>query len=187
MTFVAFDVMPTADRAELEALLASWTAAAAAMSAGEPVGTTDEGARLAPPEDTGEAVGLPAAALTVTFGMGPSLFTGELGRRLGLQDRRPGSLIDLPPFPGDVLDPRRSDGDLSIQVCAEDPQVVIHAVRNLVRIGRGTVLARWRVKYLGRIIEDCVLLTDVWVLDGGRWQAIRRHSTPAPATEGAKN
>ena len=50
----------------------------------------------------------------------------------------------------------------------------------------GTILARWRVKYLGRIIEDCVLLTDVWVQDEGRWQAIRRHSTPAPAGECAK-
>jgi hypothetical protein len=45
----------------------------------------------------------------------------------------------------------------------------------------GTVHARWRLKYLGRTIEDCVLLTDVWVFDDGRWQAIRRHSTPAPA------
>ena len=45
----------------------------------------------------------------------------------------------------------------------------------------GTVHARWRLKYLGRIIEDCVLLTDVWVRDGDRWVAIRRHSTPAPA------
>ena len=45
----------------------------------------------------------------------------------------------------------------------------------------GTVEARWRVKYLGRVIEDCVMLTDVWVKDEGRWQAIRRHSTPAPA------
>ena len=44
----------------------------------------------------------------------------------------------------------------------------------------GTVYARWRLKYLGRIIEDCVVLTDVWVKDEGRWQAIRRHSTPAP-------
>jgi ketosteroid isomerase-like protein len=44
----------------------------------------------------------------------------------------------------------------------------------------GTVQARWRLKYLGRIIEDCVVLTDVWVEDEGRWQAIRRHSTPAP-------
>jgi hypothetical protein len=44
----------------------------------------------------------------------------------------------------------------------------------------GTVHARWRLKYLGRMIEDCVVLTDVWVRDGDRWQAIRRHSTPAP-------
>lgn len=47
----------------------------------------------------------------------------------------------------------------------------------------GTIHARWRLRYLGRFIEDCVLLTDVWVKDGDRWQAIRRHSTPAPAGE----
>ena len=47
----------------------------------------------------------------------------------------------------------------------------------------GTVMARWRLKYLNRIIEDCVVLTDVWVFDNGRWQALRRHSTPAPAGE----
>lgn len=45
----------------------------------------------------------------------------------------------------------------------------------------GTIEACWRVRYLGREIEDRVLLTDVWVLDEGRWQAIRRHSTPLPA------
>ena len=44
----------------------------------------------------------------------------------------------------------------------------------------GTVQARWKLKYLNRLIEDCVLLTDVWVFDEGRWRAIRRHSTPAP-------
>ena len=47
----------------------------------------------------------------------------------------------------------------------------------------GTVQARWRLKYLGRIIEDCVVLTDVWVRVGDQWQAIRRHSTPAPASD----
>ena len=47
----------------------------------------------------------------------------------------------------------------------------------------GTVQAKWRIRYLGRVIEDCVLLTDVWVKDDGRWQAIRRHSTPAPAAD----
>jgi ketosteroid isomerase-like protein len=47
----------------------------------------------------------------------------------------------------------------------------------------GTVQAKWRIKYLGRVIEDCVLLTDVWVKDEGTWRAIRRHSTPAPAAD----
>lgn len=45
----------------------------------------------------------------------------------------------------------------------------------------GTVEARWRVSYLGRAIEDCVLLTDVWVQEDGRWQVVRRHSSPMPA------
>ena len=44
----------------------------------------------------------------------------------------------------------------------------------------GTVHARWRLKYLGRVIEDCVLLTDVWVKEEGQWRCVRRHSTPAP-------
>ena len=45
----------------------------------------------------------------------------------------------------------------------------------------GTVEARWRVKYLGRSIDDCVLLTDVWVRAGDGWQAVRRHSSPMPS------
>ena len=44
----------------------------------------------------------------------------------------------------------------------------------------GTIEAKWHVKYLGGEIEDCVLLTDVWVKEDDRWQVVRRHSTPAP-------
>lgn len=47
----------------------------------------------------------------------------------------------------------------------------------------GTIEARWRVKYLGRTIDDCVLLTDVWVCEDDRWQAVRRHSSPLPPGE----
>jgi hypothetical protein len=47
----------------------------------------------------------------------------------------------------------------------------------------GTVEARWRVSYLGREIEDCVLLTDVWVREDGRWQVVRRHSSPMPVND----
>ena len=46
----------------------------------------------------------------------------------------------------------------------------------------GTVRAKWCVKYLGREIEDCVLLTDVWVFDDDRWRVVRRHSSPVPGT-----
>ena len=44
----------------------------------------------------------------------------------------------------------------------------------------GTIAAKRRVKYLGGEIEDCVLLTDVWVKDDNRWKVVRRHSSPAP-------
>ena len=44
----------------------------------------------------------------------------------------------------------------------------------------GTVQAKWCVKYLGREIEDSVLLTDVWVFDDERWRVVRRHSSPVP-------
>ena len=44
-----------------------------------------------------------------------------------------------------------------------------------------TVDAQWRVRYLGQLIDERVLLTDVWVREGGRWQVLRRHSSPVPA------
>ena len=47
----------------------------------------------------------------------------------------------------------------------------------------GTIEATWTVNYLGRKIDDRVLLTDVWVLEEGRWRVVRRHSTPTPPAE----
>jgi len=44
----------------------------------------------------------------------------------------------------------------------------------------GTVEAKWRVKYLGRVLQDTVLLTDVWICDEGHWRVVRRHSSPVP-------
>ena len=44
-----------------------------------------------------------------------------------------------------------------------------------------TVDAQWRVRYLGQLIDERVLLTDVWVREDGRWQVLRRHSSPVPA------
>ena len=43
-----------------------------------------------------------------------------------------------------------------------------------------TVDAQWKVRYLGQLIDERVLLTDVWVQEGGTWQVVRRHSSPVP-------
>ncbi|NED80325.1 deferrochelatase/peroxidase EfeB, partial [Streptomyces sp. SID11233] len=56
---------------------------------------------------------------------------------------RPDALEELPAFPGDHLDKARGGGDLCVQACADDPQVAVHAIRNLARIGFGTVAIRW--------------------------------------------
>jgi deferrochelatase/peroxidase EfeB len=98
------------------------------------------------PEDTGEAYDLPPSGLSITVGFGPSLFDD----RFRLSGRRPAALRDLPGFRGDDLDPARSGGDLCLQACANDPQVAVHAVRNLVRLGFGTVSVRWSQLGFGR-------------------------------------
>ncbi|MEV5439529.1 iron uptake transporter deferrochelatase/peroxidase subunit [Streptomyces sp. NPDC052682] len=136
--FAAFDVT-TEDRAAFVQLLKDWTEAARRMTAGKPVGEGAYGGLPeAPPDDTGEALGLKPSRLTLTIGFGPSLFA-----KFGLQDRRPEALVDLPKFAGDNLDKNRSNGDLCVQACADDPQVAVHAIRNLARIGMGRVVIRW--------------------------------------------
>ncbi len=150
--FAAFDVI-TGSRAQLVALLKAWTEAADRMTRGLPAGEIGpvEGAANVPPDDTGEAIGLDASGLTITFGFGPGLFVDAQGRdRFGLADRQPEALRDLPHFPGDNLDPARSQGDLCVQACADDPQVAVHAIRNLARIGFGTVSVRWSQLGFGR-------------------------------------
>jgi deferrochelatase/peroxidase EfeB len=149
--FAAFDVI-TDSREELVELLKEWTAAAARMTQGEGAGALGptSGPYDAPPDDTGEAIGLPASGLTLTFGLGPTLFSKDGEDRFGLQSRRPAALAQLPHFSGDKLDPERSDGDLCVQACADDPQVAVHAIRNLARIGFGRVSIRWSQLGFGR-------------------------------------
>lgn len=150
--FAAFDVT-TKSRAQLIALLKAWTEAADRMTRGLPAGEVGpvEGASNLPPDDTGEAIGLSPAGLTITFGFGPSLFRDADGNdRFGIAEHQPDALRRLPHFPADNLDPARSDGDLCIQACAQDPQVAVHAIRNLVRIGFGTVAVRWSQLGFGR-------------------------------------
>ena len=84
---------------------ASWTDAAARDDAPAGRSVAPTGEQLAPPDDTGEAVGPAAARLTITFGFGPSLFERDGEDRFGLRRQAPAALRDLPPLPGDELDP----------------------------------------------------------------------------------
>ncbi|CAM5607299.1 iron uptake transporter deferrochelatase/peroxidase subunit [Streptomyces sp. KS_5] len=136
--FAAFDVK-TEDRAEFVQMLKDWTAAARRMAAGQAVGEGAYGGLAeAPPDDTGEALGLKPSRLTLTIGFGPSLF-----EKFDLAGQRPEALVELPHFSGDNLDRNRSGGDLCVQACADDPQVAVHAIRNLARIGFGKVVIKW--------------------------------------------
>lgn len=150
--FAAFDITTTS-RARLISLLKEWTLAAERLMDGGPAGPVGpvEGDYRLPPDDTGEAIGLPPSKLTLTFGFGPGVFVDEDGKdRFGLKDRQPEGFAPLPHFPGDNLDPARSNGDLCVQACADDPQIAVHAIRNLARIGFGTVSVRWSQLGFGR-------------------------------------
>ncbi len=139
--FAAFD-LTTDKRQDVAALLASWTAAAARMSAGDTAAPISPDLSVAA-ADSGEALGLSPARLTVTFGFGPGLFVKDGNDRFGLAARRPDALVDLPLFNGDQLVETRCGGDLSVQACADDPQVAFHAVRQLARLAYGVAQIRW--------------------------------------------
>ena len=132
----AFDVIAR-DHGSLAELLRSWQHAIELLTAGRPLSQSEPLA--SPPTDTGEAAGQGPARLTITIGFGASLFDG----RFRLQAQRPAALIDLPAFSTDKLDPSRSNGDISVQACADQPLVAEHAIRDLARIAGGAASLRW--------------------------------------------
>jgi deferrochelatase/peroxidase EfeB len=161
--FAALD-LTTSKRDDVVRVLKAWTAAAARMTSGKPIDPFDKTelaynydtsattvtTSSADPTpitvslpDTGEALGLSPARLTLTFGFGAGLFEKDGVDRYGLAKERPAALVDLPHFAGDELAAERTGGDLSIQACADDAQVAFHAVRQLVRLAEDVAQARW--------------------------------------------
>jgi deferrochelatase/peroxidase EfeB len=139
--FMAFELV-TNERAELIALLRAWTAAAAEMTHG-PAQADPHPDPTQMPADSGDTIGLASTRLTITFGFGPSLFEKDGVDRFGLAKQRPAALADLPHFTGDQLIPERTGGDLSVQACADDQQVVEHAIRRMVGLASGIAKIRW--------------------------------------------
>ena len=139
--FAAFDCLAKS-RDDLIAMLRLWTVGAARMCSGETARDLGQDLSVEAP-DGGSTLGLPPSRLTLTFGFGPGLFMKEGADRYGLAAKRPAALVDLPKFNGDQLEVQRTGGDISVQACADDPQVAFHAVRELARLSYGFAQFRW--------------------------------------------
>ncbi|MFE2440753.1 iron uptake transporter deferrochelatase/peroxidase subunit [Streptomyces sp. NPDC059426] len=131
---LAFDLAPGANRKAAAALLRRWSRTAQELMAGE-----------APPDDTGIALDAGPSSLTVTFGFGQTFFG-----KTGLDDQLPEALAPLPDFVSDALDPKRSNGDLWIQIGADDALVAFHALRALQREAGSTARLRWQMNGFNR-------------------------------------
>ncbi|QGY31714.1 iron uptake transporter deferrochelatase/peroxidase subunit [Pantoea cypripedii] len=145
--FMTFDLTSKNPR-DLQVLLARWSSAIAQMMRGETIGQVEPTRTSGVGNDTGEAMDLGPASLTVTVGLGPRIFSDDLG----LAAKKPALMRELIQLPSDNFSPELTGGDLSIQACADDPQVAYHAVRNLARIAKstGTAATRWSVLGFGR-------------------------------------
>jgi deferrochelatase/peroxidase EfeB len=187
--YMTFDLAST-DRSDLQVLLARWSGAIARLMKGQTVGLVEPDRANGVGDDTGEALNLGPASLTVTVGLGPNIFTGTYG----LAGKKPPLLRELKQLPSDSLQPELTGGDLSLQACADDPQVAYHAIRDLARIAKdlGTASTRWAVLGFGRASAGKGQVTPrnllgfrdgtrnikqagdfdrfVWIKDGPSWQ-----------------
>ena len=125
VAFVALSLLPVVDRAALRRMMRILTGDAARLTQGE--------AALA---DSEPELAVVPARLTVTFGFGPRLVAVAGGDA-------PGWLRPLPAFTIDRLQPEWNDGDLLLQIAADDPMTVAHATRMLLKDLRSFATVRW--------------------------------------------
>ncbi|MFF1304389.1 iron uptake transporter deferrochelatase/peroxidase subunit [Streptomyces sp. NPDC058307] len=132
---VAFDLAAGAGRKEAAALLRRWSETAKRLMAGEAAGS----------DDTDVARDAGPSSLTLTFGFGHSFFA-----RTGLEKQRPVALDPLPDFSSDHLDKARSNGDLWVQIGANDALVAFHALRAVQKDAGSAAKVRWQMNGFNR-------------------------------------
>jgi len=124
---VAFDIKESMTKADMLRWMRLLTDDIARLTAGEPV--------LA---DPAPELAIGAARFTAYVGFGPSLFS-----KLGLESQLPEGFADLPAFGVDQLEDRYSGGDVLIHIAADDPVVLAHGTRGLVRDSMPFASVRW--------------------------------------------
>ncbi|MBE8471577.1 iron uptake transporter deferrochelatase/peroxidase subunit [Streptomyces justiciae] len=132
---VAFDLAAGAGRKGAAALLRRWSETARRLMAGEAMAS----------DDTDVARDAGPSSLTIAFGFGHSFFA-----RTGLEKQRPVALDPLPDFSSDRLDKARSNGDLWVQIGADDALVAFHALRAIQKDAGGAAKVRWQMNGFNR-------------------------------------
>jgi deferrochelatase/peroxidase EfeB len=136
--FVSFRVIAP-DRERLRDLFGTLTERIRLLTSGGSVPAADV---ASVPSDSGTlGPALPSDGLTVTVGVGASLFDD----RYGLASRRPARLTRMPVFSDDHLaDSAELHGDLSLQICADSWDTVMHALRDITRHTRAGMRPLWK-------------------------------------------
>ena len=122
LQFASLDVQGSG-KTHLRDLMRTLTQTAAELTAGR----TAAGAEFDP------------HGLTVTFGLGASVFDS----RFGIADRRPPALVDMPRFKGDRLQPELCDGDIGLQCTSASHEVVNRALHALAAGVAGGASVKW--------------------------------------------
>lgn len=125
--FIALDLHPETDIRAFERWMNLLTDDIARLTAGVAVVADPQ------PELT-----IGPARLTVTVGFGPEFFI-----KMGLESQRPAGFEELPAFKIDRLKPQFSGGDVLLHVSADDPLVLSHAIRALLRDSVAFASIRW--------------------------------------------
>lgn len=125
--FVALDLKPGMDSVGMLRWMGLLTDDIRRLAAGEPI--------LA---DPAPELAIGAARFSAYIGFGPSLF-----RKLGLEAMQPEGFGELPGFKVDQLKPAFSGGDVLIHISADDPVVLSHGTRGLVRDSMPFATVRW--------------------------------------------
>ncbi len=141
--FVAYDVVDGTSRAQLIDLLKTLTQRARFLATG---GIPVNLGVSQPPSDS-DVLGpqVPADGLTVTVAFGSSVFDD----RFALAARKPTRLVPLHNFPNDSPDPAWLHGDLTVQLCANHPDTIHHAIRDIAKHTRGAIQPRWKIEGYG--------------------------------------
>jgi deferrochelatase/peroxidase EfeB len=138
-SFISLDVMAESS-GDLRELLRTLTSRIRFLTAGGRPAAEDVQAIAADSGTLGPIV--PADGLTVTAGVGASLFNA----RYELTSRKPAHLVPMPVFPDDQISATSPmHGDLSLQICADSRDTVMHALRDIAKHTRGGMQARWKI------------------------------------------